>query len=1106
MKYSRIILQLFVIIVSYPVYADKVSVGDDHTMFITTDGTLWACGFNRFRGVLGDGTLVDRYTPVKIMEHVSHVSAGRYHSLFITEDGTLWGCGNADNGELGVDAGDHTATPVIIMTGVKTATAGGGCSYIVKNDGSLWACGENDRGQLGDGTLEDRKTPVKIMDDVAKVSAGQNHTLILKTDGSLWSCGANNAGDLGDGSEDDSSSPLKIMDDVKHISAGLWHSLIIKTDGSLWGCGGAFYGELGKGEDFRTTVPVKLMDDVVFAAAGQWCSFVIKKDGSLWSCGYNETGILGNGTTDNAYEFHKVMDDVARVYTGSNAFHVAIIKTDGTLLTCGSNSFGQLGNGTEGDQFTPLNVMNGVKETSTRLYHSLILKTDNSLWGCGNNNHGQLGDGTTVPKSTPVRISGGVTQVSAGFFHTMFIKNDGSLWGCGYNESGQLGDGTTEERLTPVKVMEDVKKVSAGGHHTLILKKDGSLWTCGWNSDGRLGTGYTLEGPTSIPVNIMNDVEDVFAGDYHTMIIKKDGSLWVCGGNAYGKLGDDSGKDQTTPVKIMEGVTSASGGRHHSLFVKTDGSLWACGYNGDGQLGDGTKENRYVPVKVMEGVSQASAAGYHSLILKKNGELWTCGRNHNGECGVKTSILDDFTTPVKIMDNVNHISAAGSAGEEHSLLVTSDNKLYACGSRNYGQLGDGKSEVFPGPIMSDVIFSVFKADDITYTLNDESIEAGVKLMESQGLSTEIPEEIIYSDKKFKVTYVEDSVFKSKNSLDYYGSVSFPKSITGVSKKAFDNYGTHCVIWNSDASLNSCSFSDRLYSEGNFLIYVNNSNVAPSGIGNIVINGLAENITLNDGFAFCCPKEFSTKNISYVHNYQMETGKGESAGWETIALPFDVQTISHETKGELVPFANYDNTTTKKPFWLYSLSSNGFIKASGIRANTPYIISMPNNNYYAPDYNLSGKITFSATNTIVRCTDTSSLNVTSHDGAVFFPNYNIGERNSNTYTLNVNNDLFTYYGTEKPGSIFISDYRQVYPFEGYFYKNTSNTRFIDIGFADNQPSEIENLLQNSDIVESCEILDMRGLHIRSLNNVNYKDAIKGLLPGLYLINGKKVIIK
>ena len=132
----------------------------------------------------------------------------------------------------------------------------------------------------------------------------------------------------------------------------------------------------------------------------------------------------------------------------------------------------------------------------------------------------------------------------------------------------------------------------------------------------------------------------------------------------------------------------------------------------------------------------------------------------------------------------------------------------------------------------------------------------------------------------------------------------------------------------------------------------------------VINGLAEKITLNDGFAFCCPKEFSTKNISYAHNYQMETGKGESAGWETIALPFDVQKISHETKGELIPFANYDKGATKKPFWLYSLSSNGFIKASGIRANTPYIISMPNNDYYAPDYNLSGKITFTASNTML----------------------------------------------------------------------------------------------------------------------------------------------
>jgi len=148
-----------------------VSVGQDHTMAIKADGSLWAWGWNG-QGQLGDGTTENRYTPVRIMEDVAMVSAGR----------------------------DHTAA--------------------IKTDGSLWVWGLNDRGQLGDGTTTRRLEPVHIMDDVAAVAASgitgafAHHTLAVKTDGSLWAWGANTNGQLGDGTTEDRHSPVHIMDNV----------------------------------------------------------------------------------------------------------------------------------------------------------------------------------------------------------------------------------------------------------------------------------------------------------------------------------------------------------------------------------------------------------------------------------------------------------------------------------------------------------------------------------------------------------------------------------------------------------------------------------------------------------------------------------------------------------------------------------------------------------------------------------------------------------------------------------------------------------------------------------------------------------------------------
>ncbi len=336
--------------------AKQVSGGSGHTLFITADGSLWACGRND-RGQLGNGTTTDHTTPVKIMDGVASVSAGDYHSL------------------------------------------------IVKADGSLWACGYNIDYQLGDGSMTSRKTPVKIMDGVASVSAGSCYSLIIKTDGSLWACGENTYGQLGDGTTTNKQTPVKIMDGVAYASAGGVHSLIIKTDGSLWACGLNSFGTLGDGTTTNRTTPVKIMDGVASAYAGDFLSFIIKSNGSLWACGRN-SGRFGDGTTNNSSSPVKITDGVASVSSAIISSHSLIIKTDESLWTCGYNKYGQLGDGTKTNRTTFVKIMENVASASAAGYDgfSHIIKGNGSLWACGNNKYGQLGDGTKTDKSTPVCI------------------------------------------------------------------------------------------------------------------------------------------------------------------------------------------------------------------------------------------------------------------------------------------------------------------------------------------------------------------------------------------------------------------------------------------------------------------------------------------------------------------------------------------------------------------------------------------------------------------------------------------------------------------------------------------------------------------------------
>lgn len=63
----------------------SVSAGQTHTVVLKADGTVWSWGGNSFSGQLGDGTLVDRSSPVQVvgLSRVTAVATGGQHSVVI---------------------------------------------------------------------------------------------------------------------------------------------------------------------------------------------------------------------------------------------------------------------------------------------------------------------------------------------------------------------------------------------------------------------------------------------------------------------------------------------------------------------------------------------------------------------------------------------------------------------------------------------------------------------------------------------------------------------------------------------------------------------------------------------------------------------------------------------------------------------------------------------------------------------------------------------------------------------------------------------------------------------------------------------------------------
>ncbi|RKP54131.1 hypothetical protein D7Z26_12170 [Cohnella endophytica] len=356
----------------YPIIIDPTTTipvledGNAHVLNIKSDGTVFAWG-NNSRGQLGDGSMVNRATPVQVknLTDVIAVAAGNEHSLALKQDGTVWAWGSGMYGEMGDGSfiGKNVPVQVKGLDSVVAIAARSNVSFAIKQDGTLWAWGYNNYGKLGNGTFADSNVPKQVsgLTNVKAIALGRDHSIALKQDGTVWSWGSNKYGQLGNGTYTDKSIPVQLLNlsNIVAVAAGQIHSMAIKNDGTVWSWGENYYGQLGIGTNDRTIffpVQVNGLMNVVSVATFSDHSLALKQDGTVWSWGANDYGQLGDGTTEKRLSPLQVngLTNIVKIKVGS-AFSTAI-KQNGTVYAWGNNSYGQLGVGVGNYSTTPIIV------------------------------------------------------------------------------------------------------------------------------------------------------------------------------------------------------------------------------------------------------------------------------------------------------------------------------------------------------------------------------------------------------------------------------------------------------------------------------------------------------------------------------------------------------------------------------------------------------------------------------------------------------------------------------------------------------------------------------------------------------------------------------
>ena len=192
--------------------------------------------------------------------------------------------------------------------------------------------------------------------------------------------------------------------------------------------------------------------------------------------------------------------------------------------------------------------------------------------------------------------------------------------------------------------------------------------------------------------------------DMADMFVRKElflnAGLWTWGYNLYGGLGNGTNINYSSPIQVGSltnwkqlsiGGTNSVGSAQFVTAVKTDGTLWAWGADNFGQLGNGSIGTSLfysspIQVGALTNWKQVACGVSHVAAVKTDGTVWAWGTANYGQLGngyIGSAVY--YSSPIQIGSLTNWTQVV--CGYNHTYIYNNIGNLYTCGYNGYGQLG-----------------------------------------------------------------------------------------------------------------------------------------------------------------------------------------------------------------------------------------------------------------------------------------------------------------------------------------------------------------------------------------------------------------------------------
>src|SRR5258708_7120214 len=215
----------------------SVAGGIRQSLALDSGGHVWSWGDNTYGQLGNPSVLGNSTTPVQVvgvnrvgyLSGIVQISAGDDFSMALKSDGTVYAWGRNTAGQLGDGSRSDSVAPFEVLglngfnflTGISQISAGQNFSLALKSDGTVWAWGDNSVGEAGQGRTKSTyyTWPVEVLgprngrtylSNVRNLASGYLHALAIVSGGSGYAWGRNLNGELGNNSTADSTLPVPI--------------------------------------------------------------------------------------------------------------------------------------------------------------------------------------------------------------------------------------------------------------------------------------------------------------------------------------------------------------------------------------------------------------------------------------------------------------------------------------------------------------------------------------------------------------------------------------------------------------------------------------------------------------------------------------------------------------------------------------------------------------------------------------------------------------------------------------------------------------------------------------------------------------------------------